>query len=39
MRIKRSNMPNKKTIEEFDFGFQRSITEEQVLRLRYELKI
>lgn len=33
MRIKRSNIPTKKTIEGFDFGFQRSITKEQMLRL------
>lgn len=33
MRIKRSNMPSIKTIEGFDFGFQRSITKEQMLRL------
>ena len=33
MRIKRANMPPLKTIEQFDFGFQRSITKEQMLRL------
>lgn len=33
MRIRRANMPPLKTIEEFDFGFQRSITKEQMLRL------
>lgn len=33
IRIKRANMPPLKTIEEFDFGFQRSITKEQMLRL------
>lgn len=33
MRIKRANMPPLKTIEDFDFGFQRSITKEQMLRL------
>lgn len=33
MRIKRSGMPSKKTLEGFDFGFQQSITKEQMLRL------
>jgi DNA replication protein DnaC len=33
IRIKRATMPPLKTIEEFDFGFQRSITKEQMLRL------
>jgi len=33
LRIKRANMPPLKTIEEFDFGFQRSVTKEQMLRL------
>lgn len=33
IRIKRANMPPMKTIDEFDFGFQRSITKEQMLRL------
>jgi len=33
MRLKRSMMPLMKTIEEFDFGFQRSVTKEQMLRL------
>lgn len=33
IRIKRAMMPPLKTIEEFDFGFQRSITKEQMLRL------
>jgi len=33
MRIKRANMPAEKTIEKFDFGFQRSITKDQMLRL------
>ncbi len=33
MRIKRAMMPPLKTIEEFDFGFQRSVTKEQMLRL------
>ena len=33
LRIKRANMPPLKTIDEFDFGFQRSITKEQMLRL------
>ncbi len=32
-RIKRSGMPQMKTLEEFDFGFQQSITKEQMLRL------
>ena len=32
-RIKRSGMPQMKTLEDFDFGFQRSITKEQMLRL------
>ena len=33
IRLKRSQLPTVKTIEEFDFGFQRSITKEQMLRL------
>jgi DNA replication protein DnaC len=33
IRIKRANMPQLKTIDEFDFGFQRSITKDQMLRL------
>ncbi len=33
IRLKRSLLPTLKTIEEFDFGFQRSITKEQMLRL------
>lgn len=33
IRIKRAMMPPMKTIEEFDFGFQRSVTKEQMLRL------
>lgn len=32
-RIKRSGMPKIKTLEGFDFGFQQSITKEQMLRL------
>ncbi|MGB4590347.1 MAG: ATP-binding protein, partial [Clostridiaceae bacterium] len=31
--LKRSNLPPKKTLKEFDFGFQRSVTREQMLRL------
>lgn len=33
MRIRRATMPAVKTIEQFDFGFQRSISKEQMLRL------
>ena len=33
LRIKRSFLPPRKSIKEFDFGFQRSITKEQMLRL------
>ena len=33
IRLKRSQLPTIKTLEEFDFGFQRSITKEQMLRL------
>ena len=33
VRTKRAGMPPLKTIEGFDFGFQRSITREQMLRL------
>ncbi|SDI62225.1 IS21-like element helper ATPase IstB [Desulfosporosinus hippei] len=33
IRIKRSGMPQLKTLEGFDFGFQQSITKEQMLRL------
>lgn len=28
LRLKRSYLPTRKTIQEFDFGFQRSITKE-----------
>ena len=33
LRLKRSNLPIKKTLKEFDFGFQRSVNREQMLRL------
>lgn len=33
LRFKRSFLPPRKTIKEFDFGFQKSITKEQMLRL------
>lgn len=33
MRLKRAMMPPMKTLEGFDFGFQRSITKEQMLKL------
>lgn len=33
LRMRRSFLPARKTIDEFDFGFQRSITKEQMLRL------
>jgi len=33
LRLRRSFLPARKTIEDFDFGFQRSITKEQMLRL------
>lgn len=33
LRLKRSYLPTRKTIQDFDFGFQRSITKEQMLRL------
>lgn len=33
MRMKRAGMPPKKTLEDFDFGFQQSVTKEQMLRL------
>lgn len=33
MRTRRATMPPLKTIEDFDFGFQRSVTKEQMLRL------
>ena len=33
LRRKKANLPFKKTLEEFDFGFQRSVTKEQMLRL------
>lgn len=33
IRRKRANLPNEKTIDGFDFGFQRSISKEQILRL------
>ena len=33
LRLKRSNLPLKRTLKEFDFGFQRSVSKEQMLRL------
>lgn len=33
IRRKRANLPAEKTLESFDFGFQRSISKEQMLRL------
>ena len=33
IRRKRANLPAEKTLETFDFGFQRSISKEQMLRL------
>jgi len=33
MRMKRAGMPPKKTLEDFDFGFQQSVTKDQMLRL------
>ena len=33
LRRKRANLPFEKTLEGFDFGFQRSVTKEQMLRL------
>lgn len=33
MRTKRAGLPPKKTLEGFDFGFQQSVTKEQMLRL------
>lgn len=33
VRRKRANLPNEKTLEQFDFGFQKSISKERMLRL------
>ena len=33
IRRKRANLPSEKTLEQFDFGFQRSVTKEQMMRL------
>jgi len=33
IRRKRANLPSEKTLETFDFGFQRSVSREQMLRL------
>ena len=33
IRKRRANLPSEKTIETFDFGFQRSVSKEQMLRL------
>ncbi len=33
LRRKRAGLPYEKTIEQFDFGFQRSVTKETILRL------
>ena len=33
IRRKRANLPNEKTLEQFDFGFQKSISKERMLRL------
>lgn len=33
LRRKRANLPAEKTLDSFDFGFQRSVSSEQMLRL------
>ena len=33
IRRKRAELPNEKTLEQFDFGFQKSISKERMLRL------
>ena len=33
LRRKRANLPAEKTLSSFDFGFQRSVSKEQMLRL------
>ncbi len=33
LRRKRANLPAEKTLDSFDFGFQRSVSREQMLRL------
>lgn len=33
IRLRRSGMPSRKTLEDFDFGFQQSVTKDQMLRL------
>lgn len=33
IRLSRANLPYMKTIEEFDFGFQKSVTKEQMMRI------
>ena len=33
LRRKRANLPAEKTLDSFDFGFQRSVSKEQMLRL------
>lgn len=33
VRRKRANLPNEKTLDQFDFGFQKSISKERMLRL------
>lgn len=33
IRRKRANLPSEKTLGQFDFGFQRSVTKEQMMRL------
>jgi len=33
IRRKRANLPAEKTLETFDFGFQRSVSKEQMIRL------
>lgn len=33
LRIRRANLPAEKTLSSFDFGFQRSVSKEQMLRL------
>ena len=39
LRRKRANLPLEKTLDGFDFGFQRSVTKEQMLRSSQGLKL
>ena len=38
IRRKRANLPAEKTLETFDFGFQRSVSKEQMIKVFHNVK-